>query len=497
MLEMKSKYRMIVVEDSVTGDSKIIIKDKGKFKKVNIGEFIDNKIKEEGFVDIDGREKALNEGSMGVFSVNKDGKVILSKPSKFIRHKTDKAIFEITTTSGKKIKVTEDHSLFTLDEKNILKTIKSKELKEGNFIAIPLKLPFNNSLDEINLLDYLEKFDKKIFIVGNNINEYIFHNRKEIFSIGYSLEYHKSTIQNWIERKILPRAVFIKIKDKLCCENLFIRSYNDSTRVPIKFKLDNNTLSFLGLWLADGCYDKNSVIVSVQEEENRNIVKKVAKKFNSNFKMHSDGFSLVINSTLFKQIMQKVFELNGNSYTKSIPSWAYNLSDNQIGLLLKGFFSGDGCASDKEVTFSSCSKELVDDISTLLLRFNIILRNSGLIKRDNTLCCRIGNVKMINSFAKNIGFLVDSKQKKLEILRLRVSTHDTSDIIPISLEVKEELSEILGKKFNRNDYIVRQNNLGREHLSNLLNFVPIGITNPIDPLRKIVASDIFGIRLKV
>ncbi|MBI2449879.1 Flp pilus assembly complex ATPase component TadA, partial [Candidatus Pacearchaeota archaeon] len=66
----------------------------------------------------------------------------------------------------------------------------------------------------------------------------------------------------------------------------------------------------------------------------------------------------------------------------------------------------------------------------------------------------------------------------------------------ISLEIKEELNEILGKKFNKYDYINRGNNLGREQLSKLLEQVPLGITNPIGPLRTIVNADIFWDKIK-
>jgi len=496
MLEMKQKYRMIIIEDSVVGDSKIVVKENGKFRKTNIGEFIDEKIDKKGFIDIDGREKELNSDNVKIFSVDKKGKVILSKPSKFIRHKVNKDIYEVKTTSGRKIKVTADHSLFTLDEKKIIKPIKSKHIKEGSFIAIPLRLPFNNSLKSINLLEYLNKFDKKIFILGDSVNEYFIQNRKTLFSLGYSLGYHKSTIQNWIQKKILPVNVFKKIKCKLNTDELLIKSYRDSTKISSKIVLDKTFSNFIGLWLADGCYDRNSVIISVQEEENRAVVREIARRFNCPIKMHSDGFSLMINSVLLKEIMQKVFELKGNSYTKNIPSWAYNLSNKNMGALLQGFFSGDGCVSDKEIVFSICSKDLIEDIKTLLLRFDIILRSSDLIREDKTINCRIGTTKMIKKFNENIGFLVDSKQERLKKLSSRISTHDTSDIIPLCFEVKEELNEILGKRFNQNDYIVRQNNLGREHLSRLLEFVPEGITNPIDPLREIVKSDIFWDKVK-
>jgi len=499
MLEIMAQNRIIVIEDSVTGDSKIVIKKNKKFEKTTIGELIDNEIEKNRFLDKDKREKSLNPDNIEIFSTNKQGKIILAKPSKFIRHKANKQIYEIKTTSGKKIKVTEDHSLFTLDEKNIFKEIKSKNIKEGSFIAIPSKLPFNlkeNKTTQINLLNHLNLLDKKIFILGKGIEDYIKKSRKELFALGYSLGYHKSTIQNWTRKKILPAKVFAKIKHEIKKEKLLIKSEGNSTKIPAKINLNQDFLSFVGLWLADGCYDKNSTIISVQEEENRKIVRRIAKKFNAEVKMHSDKFSLMINSTLLKEVMQKVLGLKGNSYTKHIPSWAYNLSDKKVGALLKGFFSGDGCASDKEIVFALCSKTLIDDIATLLLRFGIILRTSGMKEKDKTFSCRIGNTKQINSFKKKIGFLVKKKQKRLNKLCKRISTHDTSDIIPISLTTKKELHKILGRKFNKNDYINRQNNIGRNHLKRLISFIPEKKISLSSKLKKIVEAEIFWDKVK-
>ncbi|MEK6850700.1 MAG: ATPase, T2SS/T4P/T4SS family, partial [Nanoarchaeota archaeon] len=506
MLEIIPKVRVLVVEDSVTGDSKIVVKEGGKFKKTTIGELIDEKIEEKGFVDIDKREKVVDIGDLEIFSVNKSGKVVLAKPSKLIRHKLNKPIYEVITTSGKKIKVTGDHSLFSFDEKNIMKEVKVKTLKEGEFIAIPSKLLFDNYLDSVDLLEYtneLKELGLKIFVLGMGVEKYVVENRKELFEVAYSMNYKKSAIQNWVNKSILPLNVFDKIKDKIGDHELFLKTEGASKTISSKLKLDEEFLNFIGLWLADGCYDQKSVIVSAEENENKELIGKIAKRFNSNVKIHSDGLSSMINQTLLKKIMEKVLKLNGTSYTKKLPSWTYNLSDKQIGWLLKGFFSGDGCASDKEVVFSSCSKELINDITSLLLRFNIVLRVSTLKKskdtpygKDNTINCRIGSVKMLSSFKENVGFLVKAKQDNLNKLCLRVSTHDTSDIIPLPLKVKEELNDILGKKFNKYDYITLEHNVGREHLDRVLKDVPPGITNPIDPLRNVVASDIFWDKIK-
>ncbi|MEK6892870.1 MAG: ATPase, T2SS/T4P/T4SS family [Nanoarchaeota archaeon] len=502
MLEIMPKVRTIVVEDSVAGNSRIFVKQNGTFVKTTIGNLIDERIKKNGFIDVDGREKELNLDNVEIFSADKNGKVCLSRASKFIRHKVNKPFYEITTTSGKRIKVTGDHSLFGLDERNILKEVKANQIREGDFIAVPYKLNFNNSLGSIDLLEHLEKLGK-VFVEGEGVKNYIEKNRKELFSLAYSVGYKKSTISNWTKKSILPARIFEKVKNKIDTDKLSIKSFGQSQKIPAKVVLDELFLNFAGLWLADGCYDKRSIIISVMEEENKEVARKIAERFNSSARMHTDGFSSMINSDLLKKVMQKILEFNGNSYTKNIPSWVYNLSDKQAGWLLRGYYSGDGCASDKEVLFSSCSKELVDNVASLLLRFSIILRISDSRKsrdtpygKDNTISCRIGSLKDLKKFKENVGFLVKSKQGNLDKLCSKISTHDTSDIIPLSLEIKEELNRIFGNKFNNNDYISRGQNVGREHLKNMLQKVPNEITNSIAPLKAIISSDIFWDKIR-
>ena len=62
--------------------------------------------------------------------------------------------------------------------------------------------------------------------------------------------------------------------------------------------------------------------------------------------------------------MRDCLALQGDAYTKRIPGWVFNLSKEQIAFVLKGIFSGDGCASDKEIVIpllavlqDSCSKK--------------------------------------------------------------------------------------------------------------------------------------------
>ena len=71
----------------------------------------------------------------------------------------------------------------------------------------------------------------------------------------------------------------------------------------------------------------------------------------------------------------KLFSLYGkNSYTKSVPSNIFRLPLHQLSEFIGAYFACDGTVDKNrlEISFSSVSKKLLEDISTLLLRFNIV-----------------------------------------------------------------------------------------------------------------------------
>ena len=494
LLEIMPSHRIITIEDSVTYDASILVKRGENFERTTIGELIDEQIVKHGFVDADGREKALNLDGVEVFSFNRDGRVVLSMPSKFIRHKNTKDIYEVETCSGKRIKVTKDHSLFSLDVDNLIESVKPVDLRKGSFIAVPRSLEFGKVRDFFDTTSFLGELKKDVYVLSEAIDDFVVWGRVCLFEEGGKMGFKKSTIKSWIRNRVLPYGVYSRLKGSVGEGDFYIKGRSSSRIVPAKIALDEDMLIFFGLWLADGCYDKNSVLVSVVEEECREIVFRVAKKLGMNVRMHSDGFSLMLNGGMFREIMEKILGFGGGSYDKKIPDWIYGLSDEQIGWLLKGFYSGDGCATDKEIVFSSCSGELVKDVATLLLKFGIVLRYSSVERKDKCISCRIGDGDMIISFRNNVGFLVDKKGDRLDMLCERKSSHNTSDVIPLSLDVKGELGKNIGKRFNAHDYITRDNNLGIRKLRSLIGELKGGDLK--ENLGKLVNCDLYWDKIK-
>ena len=437
--------RVVSIEDSVTGDSRIMIKQNNQIKNITIKEFVDKKINAE------------------VMTLNEDGKIIFVRPSSYIKHKVKKDIYEILTTSGRKIKVTKDHSLFSLNKKGLVE-VKPTELREGkSFIAVPRKLPIKgNEINQINLINHLNHFEDD-FLYGKPLCKIFEEYDKNDFGVK------KEKYRWWKKRNIIKIRDFLKIKFDFSYEdlkNLKIKSKNKSS-IPILFKIDKRFLEFCGLWIGDGSYDnynKNSVIISNQDIECRENFRRVADYLNANHSIMNDGgISMRIHSTVFYKFMKDVLKFDGYSNTKKIPDFILNLSNSQIKHFIRGYFSADGTMKKSEVSCASQSYTLLEDLQTLFLRLNILSRISDFNRKDDCMNLSISGFDNVEKF-KEIGFLQDRKNTKLYLERKKAH-HTSSDIIPLSIE---ELKEVNDKHHKLTwPYLQGMQNIGREYLQKI------------------------------
>jgi len=457
--------RVVSIEDSVTGDSKIIIKENDKIRDIDIKEFVDKKIKAE------------------VLTLDDEGKIKFVKPSSYIKHKVKKDIYEILTSTGRKIKVTQDHSLFSLGDDGLIE-IKPTDLKEKkSFIAVPRNLPIEcKEKKEINLIDHLKIFQED-FLCGEPIKKIFKKYKYKDFDVK------KEKYRWWKNHDLIKIKDLIKTDIDFTYEELKklrIKSKNTSS-VPVIFKLSKAFLEFCGLWLGDGSYDnynKNSVIISNQDTECRDTFKKIADYLKSNYSVMNDKeTSLRIHNSVFYKFMKYVLKLDGYSSTKKIPEFIINLSNEQIKQFIRGYFSADGTMKKNEVSCASQSYELLESLQTLFLRLGIISRINDFNRKDKCINMSISSSKNISRF-KEIGFLQERKNEKL-LNYNKKAHHTSSDIVPLSvsqlkkLDVKSQLSW---------PYLQGMQNIGRDYLQKI---APTGST-----FNDISHSDIFWDKVK-
>lgn len=489
LVEIMRRYRIITVEDSVTGDSELIIKRNGQFERTTLGTLIDTLLEKHGnwYSLNSGHEVIGNPENIQVFAMDKKGKICLTKVSKFIRHEVEKPIYKVTTRTGRTISATSDHSLFTLSGTEI-KEIKTDQLTIGSYLATARKLPLNNAPKKS--FNILSTTITKGYIVSEDIKTLSSSIKEKIHKIAKARGYSKSVSSRWLRLGILPASV---VKDLgIVRLSGFYKTSNDAGKIPLTITYDKELLTFIGLWLADGCYDKRSVIVSGYSQEERTLVKSIAKKFGANVKLHSDKFSLMINSAALKIVMQEALELKGDAYTKRIPSWVFTLSPKQIGYVLNGLFTGDGCPSDKEIVIPLASRELLQDVQTLLLTFGITFR-IGKMRKDKTYNASISTVKDWKLFAKYVNFISLQKREKLKTLCKKKSTHTSTDVIPFSHNIKLGLFKQSSSDYRteRHDYLIRNNNIGRDKLQHMIPHLGLQQQALLEQVTDLTISDIY------
>ncbi len=479
MQEIPQNLRIIVQEDSVTGDSQMVVERNGKIERTTAAELIDGLIEKWNKLELNGKEVVpINPENVKVYALNEEGKIQLTPVSQFTRHKVDKDIYEIKTRSGRAIKVTRDHSLFTLGGSGI-ETIKPTELVTGSYIAIPRVIPENRAAPIA--FDARESLPENAFVKLNVCTLDFGELRQAAKQHGYS----KAVPSAWRRSGLLP----VKIARELNCldKATHFKVDSKSKPLPVGMAVDETLATVAGLWLADGCYDgKYGIIISVDDEESRAVVRRFAAQYNLQTRMHSDEVSLVISNTNLVFLFKEILKLGGNSYTKKFPQWAFNLNKNLLAAFLRGLWSGDGTVSKAEVVLTSCSRDLIKDVQFALMQFGIIPRKHY-TKRDKAFHLRIGEVPMQNIF-KQISFLQGYKKARLERLCARTSTHSTTDFIPLPAELLQSLRENIST-FNAQDYILRGNKLGRQKLSSYLEQGQQA--TGIELIRKVMNSEVY------
>ncbi|MFB6175466.1 MAG: ATPase, T2SS/T4P/T4SS family, partial [Candidatus Nanohalobium sp.] len=451
MLEIMKSHRIVTVEDSVTGDSSIVYRKNGEVKYGEIGELIDEQLEAYGAQGGERDVLRRNPENVKVLSMDDSGNTRWSDASLFMRHDVEKPIYEIETRTGRKIKVTEDHSVFGMGSSGNIAEVKPTDLEEGDHLVTPRELDVPSEKKAWNLT---EKASELEGYFRNDLK--IEDSRDKLKQFAEQKDYSEHTVQYWMRENILPTSAIEEL-DIETGEDTIYKHKRASSELPAEIELDETFMEFLGLWIADGCYDNRSVLVTVSDERCQEVVKEVFNRLDLPVKLRSEEHTLLANSKPLKEVMQE-YGFTGDAYSKRVPEWIFSASDKQRHAFLRGLYSGDGYSTSHEAGLDLINEELIEDIQTLLLIDGIRgrARDSGKMRS-----MRISDLEGLKKFKDEIGFLQDYKNENLE-LEGRESTHDTTDVVPLPRDTLENLCN--ETEMESHDYVTRGNELGRQKL---------------------------------
>jgi type IV secretory pathway ATPase VirB11/archaellum biosynthesis ATPase/intein/homing endonuclease len=361
----KEAYVMFQGMASIPGWEKVAVLNDGHLKRVPIEEL----------------EPKKNYLTLTIDPISEKVKILPVKAK--IKHAPRTLLYKVITKSGREVVTTPDHSVFTYDGK--IKPIRVGELKVGNKVVIPARIPSGfNDVDFLNLIELLPDvwvyapnlIEKAVEILGSDLAS----KSCEVKSISDYSNFKRSKPSALLASKFLKLMEESGIEYRL--EDLNIRFLKKSKNFPAKFKITPEFLRLLGYYVSEGSLNQSGRISLYNQDETiledmRNCIKAVAGSKIRERKI-SRGFSWVVELAFSHKVLFELLKrlCGKNSRDRKIPDFVFGLSKEKIGEFLTGLYAGDGWYSRDRSRYvfgySTRSKQLANDLLYLLLTFGII-----------------------------------------------------------------------------------------------------------------------------
>ena len=422
---------------SVTWETPIVIIENDKPKYIEIGKWIDAQLDAspdniQHFTEK--QMELMNIGDVYIPTTDEHGVVTWGEVTAITRHDPGKELYEIKTSGGKSVIVTESKSLliWNPDTKQFREML-TPDIKIGDCVPVTAELckpPV--ILESIEMTEYLPKNE---YVYGTDFNAalkmieqyadrkvpahwWADHNGKD-FTLPYS---KKSSLQ-----RTSVRSNIHNIKDGHVYPYSGVRK---SSAIPDQFALNEENGMFIGLFLADGNCHNSHVTITKNDENVRAFVKywfdKHGIAYTEKSKINKIGgltTTITGNSCVFEKFLTKL--VGRGAEHKHVPVEAYIAPEAFVVGILNGYFSGDGTITKNSIEVCSASKRLIEDVAMLSSRIGVFgkvyktqLKSNNFktknIKPSYRLSIRAQWGKI---FAEKISLLEENKNKKMKAMK--------------------------------------------------------------------------------
>ena len=325
-------------------------------------------------------------------------------------HPTDgETLHRITTSSGRQITVTPDHSLVVLDEDTLEPTTTTvEELGGDEKVPVARELaPMDAGPDTINVTDYIRGSDVLLSDGGVLIDN----------------DSSNETIQH-----TLPETI----------------------------RADEDFAYFLGLYAAEGStYSTHEVAITNTEEEVLERAVRVMDRiglYNGQAKnRHSYRFHCKSLVRFLHSVAGRPDGTDGTgrlARNKRVPEFVFGWDRDRIGQFLRGCFDGDGTVGD-EVAYATTSERLLEGLARLLELLGIDYRigeREGTDGWSDSYRLFVP-AREAAAFRERVGFESTAKSERLDAL---IEAHAEKAYYPEfnrTISVSEELSRRVRDRF--------------------------------------------------
>ncbi len=277
-------------------------------------------------------------------------------------------IYEVRLASGRRLRVTAGHNLFTLDERGELAKTRTLALREGTRVAIPSLVP--DPPDPVLTLDLLAVIPEEdyglLMCTGPTVETaFVEHEqmiREEMKRLGIKhFDYYRS-------RSRLPFTVAASIRGLLqslgADDRISVRQGKDSASRFMKVTSDFAWL--LGLYVAEGSRRDVQFTVSNTDVDVLDRTEGILQRLGVSTS-RAEGRSITGCSALFSLVFKWLGTGEG-ALQKRVPPLVFNWPWARVHEFLDGLVDGDGSRESARTSVWTGSEQLVTDLLLLAER---------------------------------------------------------------------------------------------------------------------------------
>ncbi len=386
--------------ESVCPDETLLVRMDGELRLATGYEIIEF-AKENGNLIYDANGKRRwKDVPLGVCAFDENYKINEAEAALVMQHPPNK-VKKITTSSGRTVKTTLCHSIFTC-ENGLPKSIEVNDLKKGDWIALPRRLKVDINHKQIDLVRLLierlhEKSLRNIYLKASpedmaELFRRIGREELKIFARQYKNVW-SSVVANWKHGGTLPLTLLkwsnVKTDDIVPRCRICARGSDKSFKTIIK--KDAHLGAVFGFLSSEGAHSvfrkrgKEEGFVSISNKK-KELMYAFRDDFTKVFGENSvkaevlslrDGMhKLNIGNNTISYILSVLGYEPVNAWDKEVPPVIMDAPDECVKAFLKWFRLGDGSVQPEKlrIRYHTTSKKLVNGMTFLLLRQGIFPR---------------------------------------------------------------------------------------------------------------------------
>jgi anaerobic ribonucleoside-triphosphate reductase len=196
--------------------------------------------------------------------------------------------------------------------------------------------------------------------------------------------YDRGIKKFWIEG--MPYEDYLEYSSNMEINGI-VSTSNNADSLPNKIELTENLGYLIGFYIAEGCMDPHRIsIIQKNTAEKQEIFDKITEAAYQlgcriYTKTKNDMLELrIVNTTLVKFLLKGIFNLEGRSHEKRLPSEILTYNQNFINGVISGILDGDGSISSSDTTLviRTASRTMLEQIGLVMNILGFTVRDRNL-----------------------------------------------------------------------------------------------------------------------